>query len=45
MVLRLPTPPDQLLKVTAITELHNDENFRLLFINNPIIILDNISMA
>jgi len=45
VVLRLPAPPYELLKISTITKLHDDEYFGFAFIYKPIIIFNNIRMT
>lgn len=42
MVLRLATAADQLLKITPITKLHDDENLSVGFIYYSIVVFHNI---
>lgn len=45
VVLRLPAPPYELLQISTITKLHDDEYFGFAFIYEPIIIFYNIGMT
>lgn len=45
MVFVVATPPDKLLKVSSIAMLHNDVDFGCLFVNESIVILDNVMMV
>ena len=45
MVLRLAASPNQLLEVSSIAMLHDNEDLGLLFVYYPIIVLDYVCVA